>query len=304
MKTKNLKKDAGELIAHFIYTLEIEKFWEKPHDVGEHWIGRKHYRDRLKRCIEWAAQNYDGDFIEIGAHHGKTAVAMAEIAKKYNRKVIVIDPWSGATEDFDGALDCFQGDEYDIWCKNTEEYSDVIELYRMSSNDSRLPAILKEKQLCFAWIDGSHTTKALKNDLNLVKHCKGIISVDDISYWLWCDVCDQRYNLLGAFNTFCKENSFQKLKLDWIAEGYIFCGHEGDILTPEFLGDNWPMLSQIIEKYSSVSVASYRPDWQKFVWLPCTILFDNDGVGIGAMPENIGVDNATHVGPPKEECCE
>ena len=170
---KNDKIGLGELIHYFLETIKYEMYWPRPHINGPHWIGRRYYRERLEKCAEWSAQNYDGDFIEIGAHHGKTTLLLAKLAKKYNRKVIVIDPWSAAKVPFDGDLKYFQGDEYGIWCDNTKEYSDVIEVYRMSSQNLELPNILKKREFCFAWVDGSHTVKALKNDLNLVKHCMG-----------------------------------------------------------------------------------------------------------------------------------
>jgi len=276
METESIKQDAGELISYFVRTIKFEKLWKHPHIAGDHWLGRRYCRERIQRCAEWAAQNYDGDFIEIGALHGETTVKLAEIAKKYNRKVIVIDPWSEATEAFDG-VNYIQGDEYDIWRENTKEYSAIIEVYRTSSHDPKLPEILKEKELCFAWVDGSHTTQALRNDLNLVKH-SAVIGVDDISYWLWCDICQHRYNLFAEFNGFADKNEFQTIKLDWLAEGYIFCRYKKSILTRDFLGDKYEILSNIIEHYSSITISTYQEEMERFVWVPNTVHFEPDGI--------------------------
>jgi len=176
--------------------------------------------------------------------------------------VIVIDPWSAPKEDFDGDLKYLEGNEYEIFCENTKDYSDVIEVNRVSSHDPSLPEILKQRELCFAWVDGSHTEVALKNDLNLVKHCQGVIGVDDISYQMnfathvRCHKEGNTYNLFEHFNEFCSQNSFQKIKLDWNAEGYIFCGYKDSLLTPDFLGSHAHEFIEPIEFFSSISVAN------------------------------------------------
>jgi len=306
MKTESIKQDAGELISYFAHTIEFEMFWKYPHTAGMHWLGRKYSRERVQRCAEWSARNYDGDFVEIGAWHGETTVKLAEIAKKYNRKVIVIDPWSEATEAFDGA-DYIQGDEYDIWCENTKEYSDIIEVYRTSSHDPKLPEILKEKELCFAWVDGSHTAQALTNDLNLVKH-SAVIGVDDISYWLWCEICQQKYNLFSVFHLFANQNKFRTIKLDWAAEGYIFCRYKKSILTRDFLGDEHELLSNIIKQYSSIAPSFYHPEMKRFIWVPTDIRYE-----FRDRPESTPImvqivdlvgteDDKKRIGPAVHEC--
>jgi len=322
-----LKITAGETIAGFIDTIPSEKYWSRPYLRGVHHMGRRHQRERIESCAEWAAQNYDGDFIEIGAMHGKTTLVLAKIARKYNRKVIVIDPWSTPKEAFDGDLKYLEGNEYEIFCENTKDYSDVIEVNRVSSHDPSLPEILKQRELCFAWVDGSHTEVALKNDLNLVKHCQGVIGVDDIGYRMFCDVCchSEGYNLFEHFNEFCSQNSFQKIKLDWNAEGYIFCGYKDPLLTPDFLGSRAEELIGPIKFLSSISIVNliYVGDLEngpqgplpptgpltaRFVWLTPTNTTDTSGhirVGGQTMPGHrlhITQDFINRLGPPESEC--
>ncbi len=45
-------------------------------------------RVRLKHICELALNEYDGDILEIGAHIGRSSLVFAELAKKYNRKLI------------------------------------------------------------------------------------------------------------------------------------------------------------------------------------------------------------------------
>jgi len=309
MEIESIKQDAGELISYFVRTIKFEKLWKHPHIAGDHWLGRRYCRERVQACAAWSAQNYDGDFIEIGALYGETTVKLAEIAKKYNRKVIVIDPWSEATEAFDGTLDYIQGNEYDIWRENTKEYSDIIEVYRTSSHDPKLSEILKERELCFAWVDGSHTAHALRNDLNLVKHT-AVIGVDDISYWLWCDICQQRYSLFAEFHSFAAKNEFQTVKLDWISEGYIFCKYKKSILTRDFLGDKHKILSNLIEYYASIATSIYQPEMKRYVWVPGTVRFEPNGdrpdrpkgTPIFGTPLEFSKEENKRIGPLVREC--
>ena len=313
IKMKMKKQDAGALITYFASTLKQEMYWKVPHDGKWHQIGRRFYRERAAKCAEWSVMNYEGDLIEIGAHLGKTTAVLAKIAKEHNRKLIVIDPWNGGTEAFDGNIQYMHGDEYEIWCENTKEYSDVIELYRLPSQSPELPAILKEKQLCYAWVDGAHTTLALENDLELVRHCDGVIGVDDISYWLWCDICRQSYNLYATFKKFSRQEGFVNVKLDWLAEGYIFCGYKKDVTKEEFLGTNHKVLSKMFDRFSSVAPSSYLGAQERFTWLPMAITFNEEGAPMRTLynrdgtpiPTEISADPLpAHIGPTKEECCE
>ena len=81
---------------------EINDRWasqEPSHDqFPAHKGGSIHQRDRLREVAELALQTYDGDILEIGCHIGLTTRIFAELAKKYDRKVVVIDPWDGRQE--------------------------------------------------------------------------------------------------------------------------------------------------------------------------------------------------------------
>src|SRR6056300_611996 len=89
----------------------------KKGEVKNHSYGSKNQRERLKKICELSLENTDGDILEIGAHIGLTTQIFCELAKKYNRKVIVVDPWNGQQE----------GNQmvYEQFKKNTESYNDV-----------------------------------------------------------------------------------------------------------------------------------------------------------------------------------
>ena len=151
-----------------ILTLPIDK-----HDV----------RGRVVLVCELAAQRYPGDFCEIGGKRGETTVLLAEIARRYSRKVVVVDPWVLNSED------CFQGD-YESFLQTIAPYADIVEIIRASSLDEKTISALKAKSFAFAFIDGMHYGYAILNDIKIFENMKnGIIAVDDINH-LWEDAMD------------------------------------------------------------------------------------------------------------------
>ena len=137
-------------------------------------IGSLYQRERLYEMAEYSCQNYKGDLIEIGGYLGETTVILAKVAKKYNRKVIVVDPWEKGTQNCDGT-------QYDIFINNTKDYKEYIEIYRESSLTDELRNKIKKHNLCFSFVDGLHTFPAAYFDINTVNHTNGVICLDDIT---------------------------------------------------------------------------------------------------------------------------
>lgn len=130
---------------------------------------------RIASVAEYCAQGWAGDLIEIGCFLGGTTVKLAEVAKKYNRRMIALDPWQLGTQNCHGG-------EYETFLKNTEAYRDVIDIVRSDSLDPQTIDKIKNKQLCFAFVDGLHTYEACLQDIQTVAHCFGVIAVDDTTW--------------------------------------------------------------------------------------------------------------------------
>jgi predicted O-methyltransferase YrrM len=140
-------------------------------------FGAKNQSERLEYMCEQSLKSNEGNILEIGAYIGNTTNIFCNIARKYNRKVYVIDPWQPGTQN------C-EGDEYSQFIKNTEHNKDIIIIYRSSSLDIDTINFIKSLNLSFVYVDGLHNYEACLSDIKSVLHCKGIICVDDIS---WCE---------------------------------------------------------------------------------------------------------------------
>lgn len=135
--------------------------------------GSLQQRERIALVAELCAQRHLGDLIEIGAHLGKTTTKLAEVAQRYHRRVIVVDPWEPGTQNS-------QGWEYDAFLQNIEPYADTVDVVRASSMEKDTISLVRSRALCFAFVDGLHTYKACFSDIRTVSHTTGIIVVDDI----------------------------------------------------------------------------------------------------------------------------
>lgn len=145
----------------------------KAYSAGGIGLGALENRSRIRKVAEFCAKTWPGDLAEIGLGHGKTTTILAEIARKYGRRVIGIDPFS--------VMGTGWGDNYyDVFLENTEPWRETIDLIKRSSMDPEVITTIKARDLCFAYVDGLHTYEACFSDILSVGHCKGIIAVDDI----------------------------------------------------------------------------------------------------------------------------
>jgi|YNPNPStandDraft_1061719.scaffolds.fasta_scaffold43130_2 predicted O-methyltransferase YrrM len=143
--------------------------------LAPHMHGSNQQRQRVAEIAEMCARRHPGDFVEIGAYLGETTNRLAEVARKHHRRVIAVDPWEPGTQNCEGW-------EYEAFLQNIEPYADIVEVVRASSLDKSTKALISERALCFAFVDGLHTYEACLSDIRTVAHTRGIIVVDDV---LW-----------------------------------------------------------------------------------------------------------------------
>lgn len=132
-------------------------------------------RQRVENFARWSAAHYSGDFVEIGAFKGETSKLLAKAAAETGRRLIVIDPWMTGTMDCDGT-------EHEQFLANIAPWKEHVDVWRESSLSPEIIARLKERPLCFAFVDGLHTLKACFSDIMAAGHAKGIIATDDVRY--------------------------------------------------------------------------------------------------------------------------
>ena len=127
----------------------------------------------FKKLIPEILEKYEGDILEIGAYKGDTTKIFLEFAEKYDRKVYVVDPWSGPQEGNDKV--------YEDFLKKVGD-NPRLTVYRMGSQDPSTKKLIRDMNLCFAFVDGLHTPEACKSDILVCQEAvkQGVVVVDDI----------------------------------------------------------------------------------------------------------------------------
>ena len=125
----------------------------------------------IEACRE--ACQYQGDIVEIGAGTGETTIELLKLAKEFNKKVIVIDPFT--TNDMPPSYVY----SIDAFLKKTDEYKDYLEFHRLNSLSHEAWLVVKDRQVCFAFIDGLQYLGAVWHDLRLTAHAR-VQCLDDM----------------------------------------------------------------------------------------------------------------------------
>jgi len=128
----------------------------------------------LTSAADISINETNGNLLEIGAAEGLTTCCLAEIAKKYNKKLFVIDPYNGE--------ECGSNWVYQQFLNNTNKYANIITHIRLDSRSPAINNLLIENSFSFCYVDGLHSQDAPANDINLsIKLLKssGVLCVDD-----------------------------------------------------------------------------------------------------------------------------
>jgi hypothetical protein len=191
-----LSRFVEDLTEHEWKTFERKEYWAH---------GGEQQRDRLEKVAGWCAASFPGDLVEIGCYTGGTTVRLAKIAQRHGRRVLAVDPWTT------GVQECQAGD-YERFLKNVEPYWDVVDVLRLPSQHEQARAEMKNRALCFAFVDGLHTGPAALGDILSVAHAS-VIAVDDMLY---------HTEIRSAFMHSAQQMSKTPAHLILCREGYLF----------------------------------------------------------------------------------
>ncbi|NEN92937.1 MAG: hypothetical protein F6K48_30210 [Okeania sp. SIO3H1] len=197
-KPESIIKDVVNILQE---TTKEEKI-ELPQKFNQ---GSLNQHQRIARVAEYCVQTWPGDLIEIGCFEGETTKLLAEVAQKYNRRLVAVNPWEIGIQNP-------QGGEYEAFLKKIELYQTNVDIVRGSSLDEKTIALIKSRELCFAFVDNLHTYDDCLSDIKTVSHCQGIIAVNDLLL---------NYEIDSAFNKGAEVTQSRKLYLPICKEGYL-----------------------------------------------------------------------------------
>src|SRR3990172_2654101 len=129
----------------------------------------------MLNILEECLQKHEGDIIEIGAGHGDNTLEFLKLADKYNRQVIVIDPFEAGW----GEMPVSYRYAYGIFEEKVKEYKHRLYLHSKTSLCITSESTCKATNIAFAFVDGLQYKGAVLNDLGIVSHAD-LICVDDM----------------------------------------------------------------------------------------------------------------------------
>ena len=137
--------------------------------------GGQFIAERMRLIAEDSILRNPGDIVEIGCDTGESSRFLAELAQRHGRRLIAIDPWFATPERPEGT-------SFARFQENIRPFAHVVDVVRRSSLDADVKALVSQRSLAFAYVDGLHTYYAALSDIRMVSHCRGTIAVDDVSY--------------------------------------------------------------------------------------------------------------------------
>lgn len=132
-------------------------------------------RSRFRDVLNYWLPRRRGNIVEIGGGNGDATIVLCEMAKKYRRKLIVIDPfesgWANMPESY--------GKPYpeNVWRGNVGEYPILIR----KESKKAVKDLRYHAPISFAFIDGLQTKEAVLSDLKMMDEYGCLICVDDVN---------------------------------------------------------------------------------------------------------------------------
>lgn len=134
--------------------------------------------ERIGHLLNFVLDNYKGNIIEIGAGTGETTKVMLEKAKKFDRNVLVIDPW----ETLENQPAGYGQYAYRDFVDRTKEYTNLIVCKMPSYFKEAEKYLVNNGPYAFAFVDGLQLKENVLSDLFLMSaYNVEVICVDDIN---------------------------------------------------------------------------------------------------------------------------
>ncbi|MCF3591020.1 class I SAM-dependent methyltransferase [Planktothrix agardhii 1029] len=130
--------------------------------------GDIHQSERISRVAQYCTQGWIGDLIQLGFKGIETTKKLAALAITSNRRLMIV-PLDEAETQYISSI-----------TKDIEPYKDVVDIISSCSLTPETIELIKNKQLCFAFIDCLDTYDICLTAIKTVAHCSGVLAIDNI----------------------------------------------------------------------------------------------------------------------------
>jgi predicted O-methyltransferase YrrM len=162
--------------------------------------GDIHQSERISLVAQYCTQGWIGDLIQLGFKGIETTKKLAELAITSNRRLMIV-PLDEAETQYISSIP-----------KDFEPYKDVVDIISSCSLTPETIELIKNKEFCFAFIDGLDTYDICLTAIKTVAHCSGVVAIDNTL---------QNSEISRAFLQGSELTHRSKLYLPLCREGYL-----------------------------------------------------------------------------------
>lgn len=130
--------------------------------------GDIHQSERISLVAQYCTQGWIGDLIQLGFKGIETTKKLAAVAITSNRRLMIV-PLDEAETQYISSIP-----------KDFEPYKDVVDIISSCSLTPETIELIKNKEFCFAFIDGLDTYDACLTAIKTVAHCSGVLAIDNM----------------------------------------------------------------------------------------------------------------------------
>lgn len=172
--------------------------------------------ERFKILLDEILPDTPGNLLEIGAGNGLTTKILLQAAEKFNRKVLVIDPFESAWDEIPKSY----GEPYpfNTFYTNVRQWDHRLIICRHKSlAKESMTALEKTSPFAFAFVDGLQFHNVVYNELKIISALKvPLICVDDFHRMNTnCQVPTAVAAFLGNYH------DYKQIETRQLIEGYL-----------------------------------------------------------------------------------
>ena len=153
-----------------------EAFSETPVDFGI-----KRQKQRIYSICDYSVGKNSGDILQVGCGDGRVSKILCEVAKKHDRTVTCIDPFTKRKDNSNRSEKI--SDDYYKFLISTSEFGDRVHHHMEETSTEMSDALMQLVEYAFVYIAGDrdYDTHANEIDLASMKNKKtGIICLDNL----------------------------------------------------------------------------------------------------------------------------
>ena len=131
--------------------------------------------ERISRVAQYCTQGWNGDLIQLGLSGAETTQKLAQLAKKYNRRLFIAGLAKPEIHNHNVSPSLEETLLADI-----EPYADAVSIIYLGSLTEEVIQLITSLEFCFALIDSVDTYDTCLTAIKTIVHCAGVVAINNV----------------------------------------------------------------------------------------------------------------------------